>query len=324
MSTSKLSSDTAGTLPASGGPGSPDTFPKQKNDFVRRDPAHADSDGAGLRRRVYGVDVDVIDRAAAVARIVTLCRTKRGGVVVTPNLDHVLKLKRDDRFRRAYDAADLVLADGYPLVLTARLDGGPRLTRVTGADLIEPICAAAARNGLSVFMFGSTADVLDTASRLLRERHPGLRVAGLHAPPMGFEALADAQARAVAAIKAAAPDIVFVALGAPKAEIWAHAVRDTLGGATLLCIGASLDFIAGKRRRAPKLLSDIGLEWAWRMVSEPRRLGRRYLSIIAMMPALVANHAADMRRLRRTKVHGRRPGTEPVDTDSAVSAGLEP
>ncbi len=293
------------------------------------DTASVDSDGGTHRRRVYGVDVDVLDRTEAVSRIVTLCHAKRGGVVVTPNLDHVLKLKRDEHFRRAYDAADLILADGYPLVLTARLDGGPRLTRVTGADLIEPICAAAARNGLSVFLFGSSTDVLDIASRLLRERHAGLRVAGMHAPPMGFEAMADAQTQAIAAIKAAAPDIVFVALGAPKAEIWAHAARDALGSATLLCIGASLDFIAGTRRRSPKLLSDVGLEWAWRLVSEPRRLGRRYLTIIAMMPALVAGHAADVRRTRREHEHNRRvaakrDGRGDVDTATTVSAGLEP
>jgi exopolysaccharide biosynthesis WecB/TagA/CpsF family protein len=235
----------------------------------------------------------------------------------------VLKLKRDERFRRAYDAADLVLADGYPLIVTSWLDGGPRLTRVTGSDLIQPICAAAARNGLSVFMLGSTDDVLDTASRLLCARNPGLRIAGLHAPPMGFEANEAAQARAIAAITAAAPDIVFVALGAPKQEIWAHAARDALGSAILLGVGASLDFIAGKQRRSPKLLSDIGLEWAWRMLTEPRRLGRRYLAIMALMPALVAQHAADMRRLRREQTHNRREGIGKLKTAGTASAGPE-
>jgi N-acetylglucosaminyldiphosphoundecaprenol N-acetyl-beta-D-mannosaminyltransferase len=269
------------------------------------------------RRRVYGVNVDVIGQTQAVSRIMRWCQTGHCGIVVTPNLDHVVKLQQDERLRRAYDVADLILADGLPLVLAARLDGGPRLKLVTGSDLIDPICAAAAREGFSVFFLGSSLEVLASAADLLSKRNEGLRVTGMYSPPMGFELIETEKAKALRAVNAAAPDIVFLALGAPKSEIWATTSREAFGAKAILCIGAGLDFVAGKRRRAPRVVRKMGLEWVWRLLSEPRRLHKRYITIILWLPILALRHFVDVYR-------GRHEGQQQIVIDGDASGVVSP
>lgn len=251
------------------------------------------------KRTVFGVTVDVVSAAATVARIMSWCADGvPGGIVVTPNLDHVLKLRDNESLREAYTKAKLVVADGKPLVWMSRLDGGPRLDLVTGSDLIGSVCAAAAQQGFSVFLFGTQQAVLELASAHLSASHPGLRIAGLYSPPMGFETSAYETRRAVDTIRAAAPDIVMVALGCPKQEIWAAAHTEAIGVKAALCIGAGLDFIAGTTRRAPRAFRRAGAEWLWRAVSEPRRLGVRYVRILGCLPLLTIRHFAQRRRER--------------------------
>ncbi|MCW8088096.1 WecB/TagA/CpsF family glycosyltransferase [Sabulicella glaciei] len=249
-----------------------------------------------VRRRVFGIEVDLADQAEVVRQVMQWCRTGSGGVVVTPNLDHVVKLETSEPLRRAYERARLVLADGRPLIWMARLDGGPRLNLVTGSDLVEPVCAAAAREGRSIFLFGSRQEVLEKAAATLGQRHPGLRVAGLYAPPMGFDHSEEERRKALEAVRRADPDIVFVALGAPKQEVWATENFEATGAKAILCIGAGLDFVAGAVARAPTPFRRLGMEWLWRAVSEPRRLGGRYLGIMAKLPRLALHHLADARR----------------------------
>jgi len=252
------------------------------------------------RRIVFGVAVDVISRAEVVEQIMAWCaRGEPGGFIATPNLDHVLKLRDSDDLRQAYAKARLVVADGKPLVWMSRLDGGPPLDLVTGSDLIEPVCAAAAREGYSVFLFGTRQHVLERARDRLLASHPGLRIAGLHSPPMGFEKSAAENEIATAILRAAAPDILLLALGSPKQEIWAAQHAAAVGARATLCIGASLDFIAGETRRAPPAFRRAGAEWLWRAMSEPRRLGGRYARILLAVPRLIIGHAAQRWRDRR-------------------------
>jgi exopolysaccharide biosynthesis WecB/TagA/CpsF family protein len=242
------------------------------------------------RRCILNVEIDPVDQAGAITRILQWCRDGRSEFVVTPNLDHVVKLEKSPAFRAAYKSAALVLADGAPLVLLSGL-AGPRLPHVTGADLVEPLCAAAAVEGRSVFLFGTTLGVLAGAARALARRCPGLEIAGIYAPPFGFERSAEEKRLALAAINDAAPAIVFVALGAPKQEIWAHEVLPRIDANALVCVGAALDFIAGGARRAPRPLRRLKLEWLWRAASEPRRLGTRYARIALALPVLMLRFA---------------------------------
>ena len=253
---------------------------------------------APLRRRVFGIAVDVIAPAETVARVMAWCRDAAPGhIIVTPNLDHAVKLPRDAALRQAYGQAALVVPDGKPLVWMSRLDGGPPLHLVTGSDLIQPICAAAAAQARSVFLLGSRIEILQAAAARLVALYPGLVVAGLHAPPMGFEQSEAEQRRAAELVRAAAPDILLVALGSPKQELWAANYAMATGAHAILCIGAGLDFIAGAVRRAPPAFRRFGAEWLWRAVSEPRRLGQRYLRILAALPVLTIRHLAEQRRL---------------------------
>lgn len=219
--------------------------------------------------------INVADRAALIENILADVRAGQGGTVFTINLDHLAKLRRDATFREAYRRARYVTADGAPVVVLARAMGA-EIERVTGADLVLPLSRAAAAAGIPVYFFGTSESVLATAVDRLRAAVPGLAVAGCEAPPMGFDPRGDAAAAAARRIEATGAGICFVALGAPKQELFADEAVRTGGGVIYLGVGAALDFIAGHRVRAPRLLQRIGFEWAWRALQEPRRMIPRY------------------------------------------------
>jgi N-acetylglucosaminyldiphosphoundecaprenol N-acetyl-beta-D-mannosaminyltransferase len=210
--------------------------------------------------------------------------------VFTLNLDHIVKLRKDARFRAVYGRAGLITADGFPIAIACRLQG-KRVNRVAGSDLIAPISAEAARSGKSIYLFGSTLQVLITASRVLRERNPGLRIAGMFAPPQGFDPTSEDAGRCVEMIRNSGADLCFVALGAPKQEMFADHGKIFLPNVSFVCIGAGLDFIAGAQVRAPLWMQRNGLEWLWRAASNPRRLLYRYLLCMGALPGLLARAA---------------------------------
>lgn len=213
-----------------------------------------------------------LDQAAAL--VLDWAPRRDAALVVTPNVDHLVRLEQDADFRAAYTAARLRVADGVPLLWLSAACGRPLPGRVNGTDLFERTCAGAARAGLSVFIAGGMPDVLRSAVAALRQQFPGLRVDGW-SPPVGFEGTAadlDLQER----LAAADPDVVMICVGAPRSEKWgALQVRRRPG--VYLCVGSAVDFAAGARRRAPRFMQEHGLEWLHRMVQEPRRLARRYL-----------------------------------------------
>jgi N-acetylglucosaminyldiphosphoundecaprenol N-acetyl-beta-D-mannosaminyltransferase len=215
--------------------------------------------------------------------------------VFTLNLDHVVKLRKDARFRAVYGRAGLITADGFPIVIACRLQG-KRVNRVAGSDLIAPISAEAARSGKSIFLFGSNLQVLIKASRLLRERNPGLTIAGMFAPPQGFDPASEDASRCVATIGSSGADLCFVALGAPKQEVFADHGKSLLPNVSFVCIGAGLDFIAGAQVRAPLWMQRCGLEWLWRAATNPQRLLYRYLLCMGALPGILARAALVPRR----------------------------
>ena len=215
--------------------------------------------------------------------------------VFTLNLDHVVKMRKVATFRAAYRRAGLITADGFPIVLACRLQG-KRISRVTGSDLIAPISAEAARCGKSIYLFGSRLQVLIKASQLLHERNTGLTIAGVFAPPQGFDPISENARRCIARIGNSGADICFVALGAPKQELFADHGKSLLPNISFVCIGAGLDFIAGAQVRAPFWMRRWGLEWLWRVASDPQRLLYRYLLCIGALPGILARAALVPRR----------------------------
>ena len=215
--------------------------------------------------------------------------------VFTLNLDHVVKMRQFTTFRAAYEQAGLITADGFPIVLACRLQG-KRVSRVAGSDLIAPISAEAASCGKSVYFFGSSLQVLMKASRLLLERNPGLTIGGIFAPPQGFDPTSEDARRCIAAIGNSGAHLCFVALGAPKQELFADHGKRVLPNVSFVCIGAGLDFIAGAQVRAPLWMQRSGLEWLWRAASDPQRLLYRYLLCIGALPGILARAALVPRR----------------------------
>jgi N-acetylglucosaminyldiphosphoundecaprenol N-acetyl-beta-D-mannosaminyltransferase len=230
---------------------------------------------APQRLRLGHVEVDAVTSGEALDAIEALVAAGRGGLVVTPNVHHVVIAERSPEFRAAYASADLSLADGVPIVLASRLLG-PRLPeKISGSDLLGPLLERAGARGWRVYFLGAAPGIAEEAARRARERW-GVAVAGVDAPFFGGPD--DAEARAAAArVGKARAHLLLLAFGAPKQETFAHRYRAALGPAVAMGVGVSFDYLAGRDRRAPPWVSRNGLEWLWRLVREPRRLWRRYL-----------------------------------------------
>ncbi len=227
--------------------------------------------------RVDGVPLHAVDEAGAIAHVMDALAAGRGGLMVTHNLDHVRRLGLDPEFRAICDRAELRVADGMPLVWAAALRGTPLPARVAGSSLMEPMAAAAAAAGRSVYLLGGSPGTAEAAAEELRRRHPSLRVAGVECPPIGFDADPTAMAALEARLAASGADLVFVALGSPKQERIADALAHALPRAWWIGVGISFSFLCGDIVRAPRWMQRTGLEWVHRLAQEPRRLARRYL-----------------------------------------------
>jgi N-acetylglucosaminyldiphosphoundecaprenol N-acetyl-beta-D-mannosaminyltransferase len=228
------------------------------------------------RVRVGALEVDVLNRAEALEAIVRLVRQGRGGTVFTPNVDHIVQAEHDPTFRAAYGRTTLSLVDGTPVLWAARLLGTPLPEKLSGSDLFEPLIERAAQEKLRVVLLGGGPGVADLAARNLRERLPTLQIVDTLAPRIGLTATDEERAAVERLVKAQA-DLIFVCLGAPKQELFSDRNRHLLAPAVLVGFGAAVDFAAGTLPRAPAWMSRAGLEWAFRLGREPRRLAKRYL-----------------------------------------------
>ena len=197
--------------------------------------------------------------------------------VVAPNAHTVTMAERNSRFAEAMQDADLAIPDGVSVVMASRLLGFPVPKRVTGGDLMERMCAEAARYGFRVFFLGGLPGAAVLAAHRLRERYPELLICGTCCPAEGFEKDPAAMERIRREIAEAEPDLLCVAFGAPKQEIWMQENRVQLKVGAMLGVGAAFDTQAGLRRRAPGWVRAVALEWLFRLLMEPRRLWRRYL-----------------------------------------------
>lgn len=224
------------------------------------------------------IALDRVDMRGTIDRIVDVLagpRT-RSFHIVTPNAQFVQLARLDSRFARIVQKADLSVADGVPLVWASRLLGNPLPGRVNGTDLMVRLSAEAAQRGWRVYFLGGRSGAAEGAAAALRTMHPSLHVAGTDCPAMDFMLDAQLDSSAAQRIRKAAPDILFVALGAPKQEIWIDAHRDLPVG-VMVGVGGSFELVAGIMRRAPACFQRTGCEWLWRLAMEPKRMWKRYL-----------------------------------------------
>ena len=252
-----------------------------------------DSDGALRRACLFGIQIDAIGMHKAVTRIRDWIRERpiTCRFVVTPNVDHIVMLQGNSDFLKAYEKADLVLADGWPVVWASRTVGQALPELVPGSDLVPALFLAAStefrsagesgdasdRQPLRVFLLGAAPGVAARAARRIEGDWPGVQVVCQYSPPLGFENDDAETAFILERIAEARPDVLVVGLGAPKQELWVHRHQERIHASVALCVGATIDFLAGQRQRAPLWMRRSGIEWLHRMLSEPRRLIRRYL-----------------------------------------------
>jgi N-acetylglucosaminyldiphosphoundecaprenol N-acetyl-beta-D-mannosaminyltransferase len=251
-----------------------------------------------VRLRVGQLWVDVLTHTEALAEVAALVARGRGGAVFTPNVDHVVLAERDARFRGAYERASLTLADGAPIVWASKLLGTPLPAKLSGSDLVIPIAQLAASRGWRVHLVGARPGAAQECATRLRALC-GVNIVGVDDPWIDL-ANPDADAPLLARIRASRADLVFVALGAPKQEIFCDRIRRDVEPAVIMGVGAGIDFIAGYVRRAPAWVSNAGFEWLYRLAREPRRLWRRYLvqdlAFLGILVREVRRSAADRRR----------------------------
>jgi N-acetylglucosaminyldiphosphoundecaprenol N-acetyl-beta-D-mannosaminyltransferase len=229
------------------------------------------------RVTLSGVEFDPIYEDDVVRHVLAELAAGRGGQIVTPNVDILRRANRDEESRRHVGAADLVVADGKPLIWASQLAGHPLPARVPGSDLIWSLTAGVAEHGGSVYLLGGEPGTASRAEDVLRERFPRLRIAGHLSPSFGFDTRPDEVDAVCAAVAAARPDMVFVGLGFPKQERLIARLRPLLPQAWFMGCGAAIGFVAGVHQRAPVWMQRSGLEWVHRLVKEPGRLMRRYL-----------------------------------------------
>jgi N-acetylglucosaminyldiphosphoundecaprenol N-acetyl-beta-D-mannosaminyltransferase len=244
---------------------------------VTQGPANEAPPGGSL---LGGVRVNLPTLAAATAEAVQRAARRQGFLLFTLNLDDLVKVRSIPEFGAVYRRADLVTADGWPIVWLAAREG-VHVERTCGADLVEPLCRAAAESGLSIYFIGPGPTAQARAIERLERRTPDLRVAGAEAPqiPAGADPsiLEGVDVDALASrLNAAGAHLCFVSLGHPKQGYLAEALAKRCPSVGFVCVGAALDFIAGSVRRAPGWLQSARLEWLWRLAGEPRRLGVRY------------------------------------------------
>jgi len=241
-----------------------------------------DHEPATVPLAIFGVPFHNMNFSEAIDWVVERIRSGRPANIATANLDFVTKAWRDPELQRLLIDADLVIADGFPIVKLSPFFG-PRLKRrVTGSDLVPMLAESAAREGFSVYGLGSADDVAREALEVLKARYPGLKISGTYSPP--FAPLLEMDHRDILQrLERARPDILFVALGVPKQDKFISMHVRGWNVPVSIGVGGALDFITGKQKRAPVWMQKCYLEWFWRMCFDPRRLFARYIANVRFL-----------------------------------------
>lgn len=252
---------------------------------------------------ILGVPFDHVTLPGALARIEDMIASRRPHYIVTANVDFLVQAHRDVELRRILLEADLTLCDGTPLVWASRLLGNALPERVAGSDLVPELMQVSAQKGHRIFFLGAAPGVAEQATARLQARYPGINIVGHYAPP--FAALLEMDHAQIAQrIREAKPDILLVGFGCPKQEKWIAMHHRTLGVPVAIGVGATIDFLAGRVKRAPEWMRRSGTEWLYRLVQEPRRLFRRYANdLVCFAPTF----AAQSLRLASPRLPSRAP-----------------
>ena len=229
------------------------------------------------RIKFMNTEIDNLTMKETLDEIDKLILKNDKSYVVTPNVDHIVQLETDVELKNIYRDASLILADGKPLLWISKWYKTPIKEKISGSDLFPLLCEMAAKKGYSMFFLGAAEGVAAKAAENLKKKYNGLKIVGTYSPPYGFEKDEIESEKIIDMVKEAHPDILILGLGSPKQEKFIYKYRNRLNIPISLGLGASFDFEAGNIKRAPKWMSNHGLEWLFRITQDPKRMTKRYL-----------------------------------------------
>lgn len=220
--------------------------------------------------------VNSVNMEETIDAIEKMISDRKKSYIVPINVDVVMQIENDPKLKEIVDKADLVLVDGQPLVWIARWHKKPVKAKISGSDLIPELCKVAAKRGYSIFIIGGADGVAEIAKTNLEKQFIGIQIVGTYAPPFGFEKDDNELEKINLMINQKKPDILIACLGCPKQEKWIYDNYQKYNANVSICAGATVDFLAGNVKRAPKWMSNHGLEWLFRVTQDPKRLIKRY------------------------------------------------
>lgn len=225
---------------------------------------------------ILDIGISAIDMDDACSLIEDAVLRKLKKYVCVCPVSTIMECKKDKRVFASVNAADLVTPDGMPTVWIGKLLGHKNISRVYGPELVQEICGISAKKGYKNYFFGSSPDVLNKLKERLSQEYPGLMISGIFSPPFRQPTMEEDN-RIVNDVNGSNPDILWVGLGSPKQDLWMHEHRQRINAPVMIGVGAAFDFLAGTKPQAPRWIRNYGFEWLFRLVTEPRRLWRRYL-----------------------------------------------
>ena len=220
---------------------------------------------------ILGININNVTMEEALEEIENLIKCGSSAYIVTPNVDHIIRIHEDRELKKTYDKAEIILADGMPLVIASKLLGVPLKERVTGVDLFPELCRLAKNKVYKIFLLGDKQEVIEKTTRNVLLNFPMINIVGIH---HGYFNNDDTVVKTINTVK---PDILFIGMGSPKQELWIYNNIDKLNIKIAVCVGGAFSIMAGVIKRAPRWMQRAGLEWFWRLIHEPRRLWKRYL-----------------------------------------------
>lgn len=229
------------------------------------------------RMRLMNTEIDNLTMDETLDAIDSLIKEDNCSYVVTPNVDHIVQLEKDEELKRVYENASLILTDGKPLIWISNWYKTPIKEKISGSDLFLRVCDLAAKKGYTMYLLGAAEGVADKAAKNLMDKYKGLNIVGTYSPPFGFEKDKVELKKIERQIQEVHPDILIVGLGCPKQEKYMYHHCKELDVPISFGLGASIDFEAGNIKRAPRWMSEHGLEWLYRITQDPKRLAKRYL-----------------------------------------------
>ena len=228
------------------------------------------------KQRFLNTYVSNITMNEALDDIEKMIRSKKKSYVVAVNVDVIMKIEQDEELKTITNEADMVLTDGKPLIWISKLKKAPIKEKISCSDLVPKLCELSDKKGYTIFILGGKDGIAEQAKKKLESQYKNIRIVGVYSPKFGFENDKKELTKINSMINKKKPDLLFVCLGCPKQEKWIYNHINEYDAKVSICAGATVDFLAGNMKRAPKWMSNCGLEWFYRFLQEPKRLFKRY------------------------------------------------